>query len=141
MMMVKVSKVMTAEVVMIADSSLVPKAISKMVNGKIGSIILTDENDYLSGIFTESDLLRHLHKHMMDGSLDWLWRIPVKEVMSKKIFTITEDANCKDAIQLMSTHRIRRLPVMDTEDEELVGIITERDILAMMSKLAVSNNR
>ncbi len=134
--MVIVSRVMSEDVITIPDSSLVPKAISKMVNSRIGSVVIIDENDFLVGIFTESDLLKLLHKHMMDGSLDWLWRTPVSEVMTKRVLTVSEDAGCHDAIQMMSAHRIRRLPVMDVADEVLVGIVTERDILAMMSKLS-----
>lgn len=35
----------------------------------------------------------------------------------------------------MSRNRIRRLPVMDENDEELIGIITERDILRVLSSV------
>lgn len=124
---------MTKNVITINDNSHISKIVTQMVNDKIGSVVLTDEDGYLSGIFTESDLVKLLHKHLVDNSLDWLWDTPVNKVMSQNLITITEFTGCREAIQLMAAHRIRRLPIMDENDEELVGIITERDILTALS--------
>ncbi len=124
---------MTQNVVTVEDSSNISIIVSKMVNDKIGSVVLTDSDGYLSGIFTESDLVKLLHKHLVDNSLNWLWTTPVSEIMSRKLITIMESTHCREAIKIMASHRIRRLPIMDDNDEELVGIVTERDILAALS--------
>ncbi|CAI2718653.1 CBS and ACT domain-containing protein [Nitrospina watsonii] len=50
----------------------------------------------------------------------------VGEVMSKKLHTVTKSDSLKKAQDLMVTHAIRHLPVI--EDRELLGIITESDI-------------
>ncbi len=82
--MITVAKLMTQNVITAENSTPISTIINRMVNNKIGSIILTDEGDFLTGIFTESDLLRLLHQHLMDENIDWLWSTPIKKVMSKQ---------------------------------------------------------
>ena len=56
----------------------------------------------------------------------------VKKVMTKNVITIDKDRNIVDALRLMLKHNISRLPV--TENNKLVGIITERDIAIKLCK-------
>jgi len=132
---------MTDDVITIEDTTIISKIVTMMVNAKIGCVVLTDTDGFLSGIFTESDLVKLLHKHLMDNSLNWLWNTPVNRVMSNNLVTATEEIGCRDAVTIMSSHRIRRLPIMDENDEELVGIVTERDILAALSSYGTKAKR
>ncbi|VTS18566.1 CBS domain-containing protein [Streptococcus pseudoporcinus] len=50
----------------------------------------------------------------------------IKDIMLKKVITITPDASLEDAIYLMLEHKIGVLPVLD--DNHLCGIITDRDV-------------
>ncbi len=50
----------------------------------------------------------------------------VKDLATKKIVTIDVDRNLRDALKLMRKNRISRLLV--TDNDKIVGIITERDI-------------
>ena len=59
----------------------------------------------------------------------------VKDIMSYPVFTIDKDATIQDAARVMADKNIGALTVM--EGEELIGIITERDI----SKRIVAENR
>jgi nitrogen fixation NifU-like protein len=52
----------------------------------------------------------------------------VKDWMSRKPWTITEERSIKEAKELMMEHKVRRLPVV--AGDILVGIITKDDILA-----------
>lgn len=55
----------------------------------------------------------------------------IKNLMTEDLVTIDKDQNLSDAIKLLSKHKISRLPVLNTNQEnqkELVGIISERDI-------------
>ena len=51
----------------------------------------------------------------------------VKDWMSTDVISVTPDASLADADQLMITHVIRRLPVLE-EDGTLLGIVTYGDI-------------
>jgi CBS domain-containing protein len=54
--------------------------------------------------------------------------LQVKEIMTKKVFTIEPEASIEDAAKLMSRQKINRLPVVD-KDGKLVGIVTRGDII------------
>lgn len=50
----------------------------------------------------------------------------IKNLMSENLITIDKDQNLSDALKLLRKHNISRLPV--TNNKELVGIVSERDI-------------
>jgi CBS domain-containing protein len=50
--------------------------------------------------------------------------------MSEDLITIDKDQNLSDALKLLRKHNVSRLPV--TNNKELVGIISERDIAAKL---------
>ena len=50
----------------------------------------------------------------------------IKNLMSEDLITIDKDQNLSDALRLLRKHNVSRLPV--TNNKELVGIISERDI-------------
>ncbi|MDO5823928.1 CBS domain-containing protein [Methanobrevibacter sp.] len=54
----------------------------------------------------------------------------IKNLMSEDIITIDKDQNLSDALKLLRKHNISRLPV--TNNKELVGIVSERDIAAKL---------
>jgi acetoin utilization protein AcuB len=56
-----------------------------------------------------------------------LERLKIEAIMTKKVITVTPMTNLHDAAKLLFAHKIGGLPVV--EHEELVGIITEGDIL------------
>ena len=50
----------------------------------------------------------------------------IKNLMSEDLITVDKDQNLSDALKLFRKHNVSRLPV--TNNKELVGIISERDI-------------
>ena len=50
----------------------------------------------------------------------------IKNLMSEELITVDKDQNLTDALKLFRKHNVSRLPV--TNNKELVGIISERDI-------------
>ncbi len=54
----------------------------------------------------------------------------IKNLMSEDIITVDKDQNLSDALKLLRKHNVSRLPV--TNNKELVGIISERDIAAKL---------
>ncbi|RAP52051.1 MAG: hypothetical protein BZ138_03760 [Methanosphaera sp. rholeuAM270] len=59
----------------------------------------------------------------------------IDKVMAKDIITVRKDQTINDALKLMDKHKISRLPVISPKTDELVGIITEKD---MATKIASS---
>ena len=54
----------------------------------------------------------------------------IKNLMSEDIITVDKDQNLSDALKLLRKNNVSRLPV--TNNKELVGIISERDIAAKL---------
>ena len=57
--------------------------------------------------------------------------IRAKSIMSRKIMTVTEDANIRHVMKLLSENKVTGLPVV-SEDMALLGIVTEKDILEVL---------
>lgn len=54
--------------------------------------------------------------------------IPVREIMTKPVFTISENDELDTALLRMREHHVRRLPVV--RDSKLTGIISVADLIA-----------
>jgi CBS domain-containing protein len=66
----------------------------------------------------------------------------VKDIMSRKVFLVDKDQNIQDALKLMKKHKISRLPVVNTNHnnvKELVGIMTEKDIARRLGSSRYGN--
>ncbi len=57
-----------------------------------------------------------------------------KDVMTKKVITVSSDLTIRKLIQLLITERISGVPVVD-DAGEVIGIISERDILKAVDRL------
>jgi CBS domain-containing protein len=124
---------MTTRVVTDTEDQNISSASRKMFENNIGSIIIVDnEKDKKAvGIITERDVVRIL------GRLEpWLLGSPLRTLMSKPLITISTNGSLRDGIQTMYSRNIRRLPVVSDKEEsgQIVGIITDKDILRLLMK-------
>ena len=60
-------------------------------------------------------------------------KLALKDHMTRKLITINKDSTVAEAYRLMKNFWIRHLPVLDQEEEFIVGMISERDLLAAPS--------
>ena len=103
-----------------------------MNENNIGSVIVVKALDGHGsskpvGIVTERDITRILGS-LQPSSL----RIPILELMSKPLITLSPNHSIKDAIQTMQINNIRRIPIIEKGNIE--RIITDKDIFkAIMS--------
>jgi len=101
-----------------------------MHENNVGSVIITkiqDKQRIPTGIITERDIVRILGKLTID------LRKPISDFMSKPIISIQSNSSIGEAVHLMNSNNIRRLVVVDDENN-MVGIITEKDIFREISK-------
>lgn len=108
------------------------QAVCKIMNeNDIGSVVILENlQGNPIGIITERDIVR------MVGSLKTeLLREPLGQVVSKPLITISSNSSIKDALRTMQLKNIRRLPIVQREgDNNLVGIITEKDVFRTIMK-------
>lgn len=93
---------------------------------RTGAVIIVDEHQKLSGIFTDSDLARILAKHQ-EQKLDR----PIREVMTNRPLTISHTAVLGEAVDLLAERKLSELPVVDDNDCP-IGIIDITDLIALM---------
>jgi arabinose-5-phosphate isomerase len=93
---------------------------------RTGAVMLVDAEGLLSGLFTDSDLVRLLEDRR-ENQLDR----PIAEVMTSAPRSISCEAPLADAIALLSLHRISELPVVDGVGRP-AGLIDITDVLALM---------
>jgi CBS domain-containing membrane protein len=62
----------------------------------------------------------------------------INEIMTVNPITLGQNATLDEAGSLMREHRIRHVPIVG-EDKELLGLITQRDLLAVGSVKADGN--
>jgi CBS domain-containing protein len=97
------------------------EAISILYKRHIGSIIILNKDGKCEGIFTERDAIRVVAN---DIPLD----TPLVEVMTTNLKTVDEHATFSMVKELMRTHNIRHLPVVD-EQGRFIGLLSLRKIL------------
>jgi CBS domain-containing protein len=136
------SSVMTRNVITETDDQNIQAACKIMSERNIGSVIIvkgssaspnkraySNNNQEPLGIITERDVVRLmglLQPHLLD--------IPLRDLMSKPIITLSANNSIKDAMQAMKLNNIRRLLIV--EKRKMEGIITGKDIFK-----AIINNR
>ena len=125
----KVRRVKRAESGMIIDPVTLPitatvkDANDSMREHSIGGIPIVDDSKKLIGIVTNRDL-RFEQKNDR----------PIKEVMTTgNLVTVSEGTSLKEAEVILQKHKIEKLPVIN-KDNELVGLITFRDITKLTQK-------
>jgi len=126
-------------------------AIQLMAENHIGGLPVINADSDLVGILSESDLMwqttgvdvpayimlldsviylknpaqynQELHKALGQS---------VKDVMTDRVVTIAPDKSLRDAAHLMHDKKVRRLPVVDSQ-QQVVGILTRGDIVRDMA--------
>jgi acetoin utilization protein AcuB len=91
----------------------------------------------LVGIISDKDLLNASPSPATSLSV-WemnylLSKITVKDVMTKKVLTVTENTSIEEAARIMADNKIGGLPVL--RGEQVVGIITETDLFKTLLEL------
>ena len=112
----------TVGVIQIDVDCNVFEAAKKMRDNKVGALMVV-ENDTLSGIFTERDLMNRVIAEGHDPK-----KVKVSEYMTSSIDTVPPETSISEAANLMSQNRIRHLPVI--QDGKLFGVVSSGDILA-----------
>jgi CBS domain-containing protein len=105
----------------IAPDATVYQAIEMMSDKRIGCLLVM-VGGRLSGIVSERDYAR---KVILMGRSSQ--QTQVREIMSKPVLYVTPEQTLDDAMRLMTTRRIRHLPVL--EGETVLGLLSIGDLL------------
>ncbi len=116
----QVKDVMTADPITVEVDEQVVEAAKRMRDAAVGSMIVMDGNR-IHGIVTDRDIAVRVVAEGADAT-----RMQVREIASDEPFTLEPGSSIDDAVQMMSQHAVRRLPVV--EDGRPVGIVSLGDL-------------
>lgn len=127
--MAKVKDIMTKNVVSIDLETSISKAAESMSKNQLGCLVVVDREAPV-GIVTERDIVRRVVAEKLP------LETKISTIMSKPLITVDPDFSLKEAARLMSTNKIRRLPV--SKDNKLVGIVVAADFVRNLGKKSMS---
>jgi arabinose-5-phosphate isomerase len=110
------------EIPKVSETALLSEALVEMTQKGLGVTTIVDNNDNVTGIFTDGDLRRAL-----DSNID-VKNCHVKDVMTKNGKKITATSLAASALALMESHSINALVVVD-DDDKLTGVLNMHDLL------------
>ena len=125
-MSLKVKDVMVTNIITIETGATARKAAELMNRHDIGCIIIVDSHDKPMGIVTERDMLKRVMLQARDPR-----RARISFIMSKPLITVSPETDLREAINLMTERRIKKLPVV--EDGNLLGLLSITDIVRSLA--------
>lgn len=154
--MYKAKDIMSSPTISISKEQTVKEALDLLAKHSISGLPVIDENDKVVGIISDTDIIRYSQqKSIISHSGPSFWISPysniedlasvrngfellnktqLENVMTKKVYTVTENTSASDVAKLMNRRNINRIPVVN-DDGKLVGIVTRADLVQCMANL------
>ncbi len=111
-----------ADVATIPPDAAVLDVARALAHHRVGALVVADDGGGIAGIVSERDLARALAAGEPDV-LAW----PVTRVMTAEVLTCGPDDTVDHLMDVMTTRRIRHLPVV--ADGRLAGIVSIGDVV------------
>jgi CBS-domain-containing membrane protein len=144
---VRVGEMMMTQVPTVQSEASLAEVVDLLVSHARRRVVVVDGDRRVVGIITDGDLIKRatatertslvqLLAHRLPlGQSDkfHLSRRTAAEVMTSPVITVTPDTSLSEALHLLLTHRIKRLPVVDA-DGRLVGLVGRGGVLQALNR-------
>ncbi|EGA88825.1 putative signal transduction protein with CBS domains [Planococcus donghaensis MPA1U2] len=115
----RIEEIMTTDVETCMPESTLQEVASMMREINVGAIPIC-EKGRLVGIVTDRDIIvRGMAEQLPSDTA-------IAEILSEEVITGTIDLSAEQAAELMTEHKIRRLPIV--ENDRIIGIISWCDL-------------
>lgn len=105
----------------VSPDARVFEALKLMAEKEVGALVVLDRGN-LAGILSERDYARKVILHGKSSH-----DIPVREIMTQDVVTVQPGQTVDQCMALMTSRRIRHLPVV--EDGKLAGVVSIGDLV------------
>jgi CBS domain-containing protein len=137
----KVAELMGPGVVTVSPKTPLRRVLQLMLRHHLNDVLIVDSEQRLAGIVTYSELSRKLlptERELMEHeeyiatpqSMEDRFRdivnVPVEEIMTRNVITVSPDLAALQAGAIMTAHRVKQLPVV--RNQQVVGIVSYTDI-------------
>ncbi|MBN1804259.1 MAG: CBS domain-containing protein [Sedimentisphaerales bacterium] len=128
----QIGDIMTEDIASVCSGISIVAA-AKIMSDKNISCLVVSDNGNLSGIITETDLLKRAVSEGNDFR-----KLKIEHVMSTPVRSFSRELTIFEASKIMEAENIRRLVVMD--GEQVAGIITQTDIVRSLTSYSMWKN-
>ena len=111
--------IMTRDIITVAPTMSVKNLAMTLIKNQISGAPVAGKNGKILGVVSEADIIAKRGKD-------------VKAIMSKTVISVGEDTPIEEIARLMTTHAIKRLPVMT--EGVIVGIVSRADIVSAIAQ-------
>lgn len=144
---VRVGEIMLTNVPAVAVDAPLNEVVDRLISSAQRRVVVVDARRHVTGIITDGDLIKRATATERVGLLQSLVnRLPLgsgeglhlsqrtaAEVMTTQVRTVSPDTSLLEALRLLLTHQIKRLPVVDSEGR-LVGLVGRGGIMQALSQ-------
>ncbi len=128
----------------VEEDAPVKEVMQKMVDKKVGGIPVVDHNMHVTGFISDGDIMRYIGKttsavsskyaliefarnQTIDQKVAELLTQDAATIATDKVICLNVDQSVEEALDLLSSHKIKKLPVL--EDGKIIGTLNRSDIL------------
>ena len=148
----KVKDFMIPDVISIKPDATIKELLKLLTKHHIGGVPVVDNQNKLIGIVSDGDIIRYLAPKE-ESVRDFIYDIFIEEgeteqeilkdkinttidklMPKKQIYTLKEDDTFENAIQILSQHHFKKIPVLDL-DGKVMGIISRGDVDKNLMKI------
>jgi CBS domain-containing protein len=111
--------IMTRDIITVSPTMTIRSLAMTLIKNQISGAPVAGKNGKIVGVVSEADIVAKKGKD-------------VKAIMSKKIISVGEDTAVEEIARLMTTQKIKRVPVM--RGDNVVGIVSRADIVGAIAR-------
>lgn len=119
---IRVSELMTSNLVTVSRDTPIREAALLMHLHRISCLPVLEDNT-LAGLVTEADFVGRVVAENLDVEQ------PVCNVMTVQPYRVNPQQSVLDVLTLMTRHRVSHMPVCEQSDNDLLGIVTQTDVI------------
>ena len=148
----KALEAMTKDVITVGPSTAVRDIATLLVRHRISAVPVVSEDGRVIGIVSQTDLGHRSETETEKRRKWWLelfadantkardyiksHGIVAQDVMTRFIVSVSKDAHLSEVAEILDTHRIRQVPVM--QDGRLVGMISRADLVRKLAEVTIT---
>ncbi|MEI6002668.1 CBS domain-containing protein [Paraburkholderia bengalensis] len=126
----KVKDICSRGTVHIPMSCTLQEAATQMRDQHVGTLVVTGggSTNRIAGIVTDRDIVLKAVTRTISPR-----ELLVTDVMTPYVVTVDADADVVDAMQAMSCHGVRRVPVTNAE-QDIIGVLSLDDVIEALGQ-------
>ena len=147
--MLTVKEIMNRNVYSIRKDATIRELLNLFVDKNVTGVPVVDDKGLLVGMISDADILGQIHEppslidfmthvFVLDAELIFTGEIynlldkPVHTIMTRKLYTVTEDTSLTQVARTLSKHKFKKMPVLD--GGKLIGVVNRGNVLSYLVK-------